>query len=233
MSGVTIAIDEATPLLDRVQTAAAAQGLVLVGARAVAGLVKEHLYGLDGLRHKYGDHYFRQAGDSVTAAAVPQGAAVSITQIGFRLRLFGGTVLPGKNLSHVSGKPTVYLTIPAHPDAYGMRAGEFNDLDFKFVEDGGSLRPALVRRAQTQIKYSRRKGKDGTSTINVRKVAELQPEVMFWLVRKAVHQADPTVLPYAEQMSARAVNAIKTRMLRLAQRNAQRNSPPPTSAGDN
>lgn len=214
MSGVTILMDEATPLLERVRTAAAAQGLALVGARAVAGLVKDHLYGLDAERHKYGRHYYRQAGDSVTAGAVPQGAAVSITQIGFRQRLFGGTI---------RAKNVRLLTIPAHPDAYGMRAREFNDLDFSFEVNPktGALQPCLVRRAQTTLKYSRRRQKDGTVKISVKPVAELKPEVMYWLTPSVYQRPDPTVLPYNEQMSNRAVGVIRDRMTRLALRNAR------------
>src|SRR5437868_1753608 len=126
MSGVGIVLDEVTPLLERVKTAAAAQGLALVAARAVGGLVKEHLYGLDGQRHRFGNHYYRQAGDSVTTGIVPQGAVVSINQIGFRQRLLGG---------RIAAKAGKYLTIPAAPEAYGHRAREFNDLDFAIVEN--------------------------------------------------------------------------------------------------
>lgn len=208
MSGVSILVDEATPLLERVKTAAAAQGIALAGARAVAGLVKEHLYGLDAQRHTFGNHYYRQAGDSVTTAKVPAGAVVSITQIGIRQRLFGGTI---------RAKNAKLLTIPAHPDAVGKRAREFNDLDFSFQVNPktGSLQPCLVRRAQTTLRYSRRKAKDGGVKVSVRAVATLQPEVMFWLTPSVTQEADPTVLPYAEQMQLRAVQAMGRRFQRL------------------
>ncbi|MBL9187924.1 MAG: hypothetical protein JNK23_10625 [Opitutaceae bacterium] len=214
MSGVSILLDEATPLLARVKSAAAAQGLALVGARAVASLVKDHLYGLDSQRHKYGSHYYRQAGDSVRTEVVPQGAVVSISQIGFRLRLFGGTV---------RAKNVRLLTIPAHPDAYGKRAREFDDLDFSFQINPktGALQPCLVRRAQTTLKYSRRKGKDGAVNISVRAVSTLDAVVMYWLTPSVTHDADPSVLPYAEQMSLRAVTAMRTRLMRATLRQAR------------
>jgi len=209
VSGVTVRLDEITPLLERVTTAAQAQGLALVGARAVGGLVKEHLYQLDGLRSRRGSHFYRQAGDSVTTGATPTGARVSITQRGFRQRLFGGTIRP---------KVARMLTIPAHPDAYGKRAGEFTDLDFAIAHDPetGALRPALVRRAQTVLRYSRRKAKDGTIRINVRPVKDLKAEVMFWLVKSVTQQPDPDVLPWPSRMSERAVTAIKQRLERAA-----------------
>ena len=211
MSGVNILLDEVTPLLERCRTAAQAQGLALVGARAVGILVKDHLYGLDSQRHQFGRHYYRQAGDSVTARAVPQGASVNITQIGIRQRLFGGDIYPRK---------ARMLTIPACPEAYGMRAGEFNDLDIRRVLNPktGQLQLALVRRASTAIAFRRRKQKDGTIKTFVHPSELREVKVMFWLVRHVYQKPDPTVLPYTEQMTLRAVDAIKTRFVRLAQR---------------
>lgn len=210
-SGISVALDEITPLLQRVQSAAAAEGLGLVAGRAVAGIVKEHLYGLDRQRHRGGRHFYRQAGDSVTVGRVPGGARVSVTQLGFRQRYYGGTIRP---------RFAKMLAIPAAPEAQGMSPREFPDLEVRRVEDPktGALRLALVRRASTQIRYSRRRGKDGGVTLSVRPVAMLNGEVMFWLVHKVVQRADPSVLPYDEQLSAAAVGAVKLRLLRLAQR---------------
>lgn len=207
---VTILFDEITPLLERVQTAAQAQGVALVAARAVGGLVKEHLYGLDAQRHQFGNHFYRQAGDSVSTGADSRGAIVSISQLGFAQRFYGGTIR-AKNVN--------YLTIPASPEAYGKRAREFNDLDFAFAEDPetGALRPALVRRAQTRIRHRRVKTAEGI-TFKASAVASLLPDVMFWLVRSVTQRADPTVLPYPEQMSLRAVQAARDRLLHLATR---------------
>jgi hypothetical protein len=213
MSGVTVRLDEATPLLERVKSEAAARGLALVAARAVGGLVKEHLYGLDVQRHRYGNHFYRQAGDSVTTGAAPQGAVVSITQTGFRQRLFGG-VITAKNVR--------YLTIPVAPEAHGHRAREFNDLDFAMAYDAelDCLRPALVRRASTLIKHRRVKTK-GVVTFKASAIATLMPQVMYWLVRSVEQQPDSTVLPHGEQMSAVAVRTIEGRLARLALRSAR------------
>jgi hypothetical protein len=210
MPGVTIILDEATPLLDRVQTAAAAQGIALVAARAVGGLVKEHLYGLDSQRHRFGNHFYRQAADSVTTGVLPQGAVVSITQTGFRQRLFGGTIR-AKNVRN--------LAIPASPEAYGKRPREFSDLDFAIVEnpDTGALQPALVRRAQTVIKHRRVRTKEGI-TFRATGVMSLLPEIMFWLTPSVDQEADPSVLPYREQMKTRAMDAVQTRINRLVTR---------------
>lgn len=221
MSAVTITVDEVSPLMQRLTTAAQAQGLALVGARAAAGLVREHLYGLDAQRHRGGNHFYRQAADSVGTARVPAGAAVTITQQGFAQRLFGGTI---------RAKPGRALTIPEDDAALGRRAREFNDLDLERVINPrtGALQMALVRRASTAISFTRRKQKDGSIKVTV-KPGELQGgEVMYWLAREVTQKPDPTVLPHAEHMSARATDAMQARLLRIgAQRAAGSGEPTP------
>ena len=210
MPGVTIILDEVTPLLERVRTAAQVRGLALVGARAVASLVKTHLYGLDAQRHRFGRHFYRQAGDSVTSDTTPQGGVVSITQTGFRQRLFGGTIVPGPDKQ--------FLTIPAVPEAVGTRAGEWSGLKFAYAFDPkiGALRPALVRATPAAVKSSAPAGKLNRA---IRQNIEIG-DVVFWLVRKVEQEADPTVLPESEQMATTAVGAIKTRIERLQSRSA-------------
>jgi hypothetical protein len=216
MSGVNILIDEVSPLLQRCRTAAQAQKLALIGAHDVAILVKNHLYGLEGQRHQYGRHFYRGAGDSVHTSAVPEGAAVSITQLGIRQRLLGGDIFPTN-----AGA----LTIPACPEAVGMKAADFpNQLQRKKVLDPktGSLRWALVRRASTAIAFRHRMRTDGTVKTFVRPSEFRDEQVMFWLAGHVHQEPDPTVLPYEEQMTLHAVDAIKLRFERLALRQAYR-----------
>lgn len=203
-------IDEVTPLLERVNNAATAKGLALVGARAMGTLVRAHLVGLNGQRHRSGGtNFYARAARSVTSAIVPQGAATSITAIGFRQRLLGGTIRPR------AGKK--YLTIPAREEAYGVRAPEFQDLHFALVEtQDGNLRPALVRNWSTAISIHKRKQSDGSFKTSIKAGEAQGGEVMYWLVRKVTQQADPSVLPYNEQLVAVAVTAIEKEMLRLA-----------------
>ena len=213
MSTVTIVLDEATPLLRNVESEAEARGLALVGARAVGILVKDHLYGLDAQRHRYGNHFYRQAGDSVSTGAVPQGAAVSITQQGFRQRLQGGTIR-ARNARN--------LTLPEAPEAHGKRAGEFNDLDFTFAHNPktDALQPALVRRPSTAIRY-RKHTRDGVTTYKAQPVASLLSVVMFWLTPSVEQKPDPSVLPPAtgpKSMGEAATTAIQRRFMRLRSR---------------
>ena len=69
-----------------------------------------------------------------------------------------------------SGKK--YLTIPAHKDAYGRRAGEFPDLFF--VRVGPRQTPALARKV------------DGRETM----------EIMFFLTKSARIKHDPTLIRF-------------------------------------
>lgn len=214
MSGIGITIDEVSPLLVRVKTSAAAQGLALVGARAAGSLVRDHLFALDNERHQAGRHYYAQAARSVTTAADPRGATVSITQIGLRQRLRGGPIRP---------RPGHALTIPVEGSAgMGHRAREFNDLDIgRVMDDDGRLRWALVRRASTPISYVRRKGKDGTVSVRVRPGAPRMAEPLFWLSRGVNQKPDPSVLPSPQKLSLVAVDAVKLRVERLGNRNHQ------------
>ena len=210
--GVIISRDEASPLLSRLKDAADLAGLAPVMARAIGIQLKDHLVALDAQRHKYGRHYYVQAARSVTARAAGGFALVSVTQIGIRQRFYGGTITP---------KSAKMLTIPACPEAYGMRAKEFSDLQVARVLDPqtGHLRLALVRRASQVISISRRKRPDGTIKTSVRPGdVRAGGEVMFWLVRKVTQKADPTVLPTREEMLSAALDAGSRRISRLQER---------------
>jgi hypothetical protein len=208
MAGVTIVLDTATPLLSRLRDEAARGDLVLVGGRAAGQLVRDHLVQLNTERHRYGRGYYAQAAQSVTVTKVGQGAAISITQTGFRQRLFGGPIDP------VNSK---FLTIPASPEAYGRRAGEFPDLEMtKTMDENGTLRWALVRRPSTPIRFQHRKQADGSIKTKIVPGLTRGAEVMFWLVAHVNQEPDPTVLPADDFISATALAAMQRRFERLS-----------------
>jgi len=95
--GITITQDDATPLLERLGTAALPSGISLVMARAVGIQVKDHLVALNAERHRFGRNYYAQAARSVTAIGAGGFAIVTVTQIGFRQRLYGGQITAGQN----------------------------------------------------------------------------------------------------------------------------------------
>ena len=217
MSGIGIIIsrDDASPLLARIKDAATAAGLSQVMARAIAIQVKDHLVALNAERHKYGRNYYARAARSVTAKAAGGFALVSVTQIGIRQRLYGGRITAGAN-----GSGRRYLTIPACPEAYGMRAGEFFDLHFGFaMNPRGRIQPALIRRPSQAISITRRKQSDGTVKTKVHP-GQINGggQVMFWLVHSVTQRADPTVLPSKQEMITTGIAAAETRLRRIADR---------------
>jgi len=218
-SGMAVIVtrDSFTPLIQRITSEAKLGGLSLVMGRAAGNLVRDWLYDLNAERHRYGRNYYSQAADSVTVTNTVRGPVISVTQVGFRQKLKGGVIRPK------AGK--TYLTIPAAPEAYGRRAGEFNDLDFQIVlDENGSLRPALVRRASTALKFTRRKRKDGTISVSVRPGELREGKVMYWLVRQVNQRPDASVLPPPGLIVATAVQAGVRRLARLDQRGSAASS---------
>ena len=92
-------------------------------------------------------------------------------------RFFGGDIVP---------RVAKWITIPIHPEAYGHRAREFNDLEFVPSEDG--RRAWLVR--------------DTSDT-----VGGMAGEFFYLLVRRVRQKADPSVLPEEEEMQTAANQA--------------------------
>ncbi len=218
MSGVTFVIDQATPLLERVRSAAAAKSLAMVGGRAVGTLLRDHLVALNSDRHRYGRNYYARAARSVTVQLVPTGVAVSVTQIGFRQRLLGGRITAGAN-----GSGKQFLTIPADgvPDAYSETAAEHHDLQIakRVNPKNGRLMWCLVRNLSTPISIRRRKQKDGTIKTKIDAGAVQGGEVVFWLVHSVNQKPDPSVMPTDAAISSTAMEAITAELTNIGGRN--------------
>lgn len=172
--------------------------------RAAANTVKAHFAQLQADRpNKQGwprRNYWAGCARSVTQSHRPGLVTISITQLGFRLRLEGGIVTPGKGISTKSGKPTQFLTIPARPEAYKATAKQYGNLQFAYV-DG---RPALVAKEGGATRERVVKGLTRSSVIK----GAIQGTVMYWLARKTTHQPDPSVLPTKEKMMGEISSAI-------------------------
>lgn len=183
--------DTATPQLVRLALAADPARLLPFAGRAAATVVRDHLVALNTDRHRSGGrNYYFQASRSVHSDVVGSRAVVSINQIGIAQRYFGGPIVAGAN-----GSGKKWLTIPARSEAYGNRAGEFNDLHFVFFREGLA---ALVQNEQSSL--GGRRGAPKGSTVG--------GGVFFWLVRSVDQEADPTVLPTAAEMTGAAITAV-------------------------
>lgn len=202
--------DQASPLLARIRTAADAGRLSLVGARAVAGQVREHFLQLQEARHRpgRGDSFYGRAARSVsTAPSGPASAVVGIAQRGVRLRRLGGIVRP-----KAGRKLIAYPADDAPREAFERGPTYFADLDLERVVNPahGGLQLALVRRASTPISLVRRKAKDGTVRTRAKAAGPARGgEVVFWLARKTTHQADPSVLPAESAMQTTFLDSVR------------------------
>lgn len=168
-------------------------------ARGVANKLRDHFATLETERpNKMGyprQHFWSQIRKSV-GNPVQEGNAASVTvaHVAFRQKLEGGTIKPGP------GKE--YLTIPAHPDAYGKRAREFSALQFAFAEDPnnpGTVRPALIaqRAISTLIQFGKKKAKAVASELGVLP--------LYWLVREVKQAPTPGALPPDEELQQAAI----------------------------
>ncbi len=115
--------------------------------------------------------------------------SVSINSVGLAQRYYGGVI---------GAKNKKWLTIPAVADAYGKRAGSFNNLRFVL------FRPDLAALVETMAK-STKTAANGV----VKRTGEtaVKGRVVYWLKKEVTQEGDPTVLPTDDEMSARAIEA--------------------------
>jgi hypothetical protein len=200
---ISVEKDTATPWLRELQGKLTSHRIAAeVGPRCTR-LVQRHLRGLgQNKRGWQSTHFYGRAAEATNWQEGFGFLNIVINQIGMRQRYFGGDIKP----LNAGGA----LTIPASPEAYGKRAGEFSNLQFKFALDPerGVMRPALVEKAGVMhIKLGRKK-KDGTKTATADRMST-GLVALFWL-SKGVHQEpDPGVLPSDEDFEREFSLSVK------------------------
>jgi hypothetical protein len=188
--------DRATPALRRAGAAANTAALWNAIGRGASERIRAHLFALDGTRpNRLGGrrtHFYAAAAKSTHYTAQPGEAEVTVSKVGIRQRLEGGTIRPVRKK---------YLTVPAVAEAHGRRASEFQNLVLRYGAGGRPV--ALAEAPATQVAFERRK--DGTArTVKGR---GLGGRVIFWLVKSVHQKPDPTVLPAEDQIAAAAAAA--------------------------
>lgn len=212
--GIEIRIprDDATPALARVRAGLQPEALRAIVGRSAVNTVRAHLFGVNQSRpNRLGGprtNFYTQAARATSFRIVGDAVVVSIASVGIAQRYFGGTIRP------VTKK---FLTIPARAEAYGKRAGEFQDLEVLVGRNGPY---ALARRSASLISIGRR-GADGRRAIGRR--GSQGGEILFWLVKEVTQKPDPTVLPYNEQIEAAAQRDLTAYVNRLAERSGGTN----------
>lgn len=161
-------------------------------------LVRDYLISLAQTRHATADAlgatptgHLERAAESVTSSSDAEAASVSITSPGIT-RAFGDiTITPTK---------AKYLTIAATAEAYGKRAGAFNDLRLAFFK-GGKL--ALVKADQSRISDRKASG------YGIEKKAGEKPPIYYWLVKSARQLQDRTLLPSDALLKSAAEEGVR------------------------
>lgn len=180
------------PNVKRLKTSLELPAMQQVVGRSAVNTIRNHLFALDANRaNELGGrrtHFYARAARSTSFKPIDNGVVVTISQRGMAQRRFGGKIKAVKSK---------YLTIPAHPDAHGRSAREFNNLEVIFGKRGAV---GLMQRRASTLKNRRRKG--------ARK-KPIKGKVLYWLVKETKRQkADPTVLPTRREIRNDVVKAL-------------------------
>lgn len=179
------------PVLLRVRGALQRPDIRKVMGRAIATSMRKNFTSLDrSRRNKLGGQRTHFYGDARRGVQQPEleggdGVRVTVNHVGIAQRYFGGEIRPIHSQ---------FLTLPAHPAAYGHRAREFA-LHAIFFRDGTGILVADNEESKSGI-----------------------GEVYFRLVKSVDQRPDPSVLPAGEELQDAAVAAGDAHMRTLIER---------------
>ena len=228
------------PAFDRMSALATDKvGLNEVIGRAAMNQVKDHLIAYNASHpNKLGGertNFASKAAGATTFRADPTGATVVIAHVGIRLQYLGGTVYPGRSISHITGQPTKLLTIPAVPHAHGYRAAEWGELSVVWGKAKGESKPRPIALAAGN--RTTRSGKDPflldilrkkkggvklTSAERIRlkmgmlgvPVLRARLTIIYWLVKQATIKPHRDILPRPSELMAQCRAAAKRYLAR-------------------
>jgi hypothetical protein len=141
--------------------------------------------------------FWAGAARSTSWATVPEGALVSVNQVGVRQRYFGGTIKP------VNAKA---LTIPISPVAYGHTAKDFPG-SFVLQTKRGAYIVQASSPTQKETKSESRKRMRGLGG-NASKRLAAGLNFLFKLSAGVEQAADPDVLPEKDEIGGVVKKAI-------------------------
>ncbi len=177
-------------------------------ATRAENLTRDYLTSLAQSRHATADSlgaaptgHLERAAESVMSRSDAEGAVVGITSPGITRAFSDITITP------VNAK---YLTIAATAEAYGKRAGAFNDLRLAFFKGG---RLALVKADQSRVSDRRASGygieSKAAKETRVPQQAAQRPPIYYWLVKSVHQQQDRTLLPSDELLQSAAEEGVR------------------------
>lgn len=143
-------------------------------------------------------HFFAQAAESALWKDTGNESVLLevFEPIGLRQRIHGGEILP------TGGRK--YLTIPAIAEAYGKRAGEFDNLVPVFRRRNGTVEAVALAEADQQSVKLGKTRKDGT----VSRGKVTGGRYFFWLVKSVSQQGDPTTAPDENSIKTAVIGAV-------------------------
>lgn len=182
-----------------------------IGAAEVV-LFQKHFLSLPTNRQGFpSTGFWADAARATNYAVLAEDVLISVNKLGARQRYEGGEIKP------TGGKK--YLTIPAVAEAYGRRAGEFNNLELAFHRVAGRAEAfALVEAQATEVSFGRKR-KDGSRKVTPGN--SVGSRVMFWLVKSVRQAANPDVIPSSEQIIETAMVTIDSAIERALRRGGQ------------
>ncbi|MFZ2279307.1 MAG: hypothetical protein WAW39_16055 [Prosthecobacter sp.] len=167
-------------------------------------LVRDYLISLAQTRHATADDlgatptgHLERAAESVTSRSDADAATVSITSPGMRRAFEDITIVP------VNAK---WLTIAATAEAYGKRAGAFNDLRLAFFKGG---RLALVKADQSRLSDRKSSGYGIEGKAAKADATKQRPPVYYWLVKSVTQKQDRTLLPSDALLQTAAEEGVR------------------------
>jgi len=168
-----------------------------IAARA-ENLTRDYLTSLAQTRHATADSlgatptgHLERAAESVTSRSDAEGAVIGITSPGITRAFSDITITP------VNAK---YLTIAATAEAYGKRAGAFNDLRLAFFKNGTL---ALVKADQSSVSSRKASG------YGIERAAGQKPPIYYWLVKSVTQKQDRTLLPSDTLLQSAAEEGVR------------------------
>ena len=213
---MTIAISisgNAPSALSAFSSELATDGAKHAAGRGVRRLLMDYLSGLDSSRANQSGgkrtHFYAGAARNVSYDVDDDGATVSVHEVGIAQRYYGGTIVP------TAGHK--FLTIPVDPDAYGRRAGEFDNLSVQYgLTKGGKARPMFLVQ-DNGYRYTQKKNRK-TGVKEVTGATWEAGKIMFYLALSVHQDADPSVLPSEDLMNQAAMDSITRYLLAIAGR---------------
>jgi len=139
----------------------------LAGMAAVKDHLTEHYATRPNKLGAPSTGFYRKVLESAEATSDGTNVTISLTQVGLRLRYYGGIVRPTGRISEVTGKPIKFLAFPVVPEAHGKVPAEMPGL---YWRPGGLFRMEGPKKATTDPR-------------------------IFALARQTTHLPDPQILP--------------------------------------